>query len=119
MSVKELKQSCEEILLKELDEQCKGLCARKNPSVLRNNNFEDMVNFDWLSLLDELQNRCPFLLKVFHTITAKKKTQAELAPCIGMAFAILMMQRNHELSLVQRINTLIMTEGNAKKQVTR
>ncbi|XP_028418476.1 uncharacterized protein LOC114543852, partial [Dendronephthya gigantea] len=34
-----------------------------------------------------------------------------------MAYAILMIQRNHELSLVQRINTLIMAEGNAKKQL--
>ena len=117
MSIKELKQCCEEIVLKELDEQCKHLCSRKNPSVLRNNDFENMVNFDWLIILDELQNRCPFLLEVLNTVTTKKKPQSELAPRIGMVYAILMLQRNHELSLVQRINTLIMTEGNAKKQV--
>ena len=117
-SIKELKQTCEEILLKELDEHCKDICARKNPSVLRKNGFEEMVNFDWLNILDEIEKRCPFLLKVFNTITTKKKTQAELGPCICTAYATLMMQRNHELSLVQRINTLLMTEGNAKKQVT-
>ena len=118
MSIKELKQTCEEILLKELDEQCKDICTRKNSSVLRKNGFEEMVNFDWLNILDEIEKRCPFLLKVFNTITTKKKTQAELGPCICTAYATLMMQRNHELSLVQRINTLLMTEGNAKKQVT-
>ncbi|XP_028419195.1 uncharacterized protein LOC114544904 [Dendronephthya gigantea] len=117
MSIKEIKQACQEILLKELDEQCKELCLRKNPSVLRNNGFDDIVKFDWLNIVYELQKRCPFLLSVLNTVTAKKKTQSELAPCIGMAYAILMIQRNHELSLVQRINTLIMAEGNAKKQL--
>ena len=78
MSIKELKQTCEEILLKELDEQCKDICAQKNPSVLRKNGFEEMVNFDWLNILDEIQRRCPFLLKVFTQLQQKRKHKQTL-----------------------------------------
>ncbi len=87
--------------------------------MLQNNESENIVNFDWLIILDELQNRCPFLLEVLNTVTTKKKPQSELAPRIGIVYAILMLQRNHELSLVQRINTLIMTEGNPKNRSSK
>jgi hypothetical protein len=37
-----LKQEFNEILLKELQQQCANLCARSNPSVLRKNDFSGM-----------------------------------------------------------------------------
>ena len=73
----------------------------------RKNGFKEMVNSDWLNILDEIEKQCPFLLKVFNTITTKKKTQVELGPCICTTYATLM---------IQRINTLLMTQGNAKKK---
>ena len=47
-----------------------------------------------------------------------KEEVKDVGPRIGMCYAILMQTRNHELSLVQRINTVLMTNGGAKKQVT-
>ena len=50
MSIEESKQTCEEILLKEHDEQCKDICARKNPSVLQ----KKMVLKRWSTLIGSI-----------------------------------------------------------------
>lgn len=39
----------------------------------------------------------------------------DIAPRIGMCYAIMMQTRDQELSLVQRMNTILLAEGNARK----
>ena len=46
--------------------------------------------------------------------TAKEECD-EVMPRLGLCYAILMQTRNRELSLVQRLNTVLLTNGNAKK----
>ena len=115
-----LKQEFNEILLKELQQQCANLCARSNPSVLRKNDFSGMTEFDWQNLVLEMSSRCPLVFHVVRTVMNcySKEITNEIAPKFGLCYAIMMQTRNHELSLVQRLNTILLTEGNAKKKVT-
>ena len=103
-------------LLQDLDECCTELCKRKNPSVLRKNQYPNMVDFNWDALFEELRSRCPILLDVLATVASSKKKH-DVIPPLGLCYGILLQQRNHELSLIQRINTILLSEGNAKKQV--
>jgi len=41
----------------------------------------------------------------------------KMIPPLCLCYAVMMQQRNHELSLVQRINTILMSEGKATKKV--
>lgn len=75
-----------------------------------------MVDFSWDALFEELQSRCPILLDSMSTVVNSKK-KCDVIPPIGLCYGILMQQRNHELSLIQRINTILFSEGNAKKWV--
>jgi len=113
-----LKLQCKAKFLQELNEHCTSLTKRKQPSVLLQKDYPDMVAFDWNVLIKEMSSRCPLLLDIFLTVVQKNKTTLDsvLLP-MGLCYAILMQQRNHELSLVQRINTILLTEGKAKSQV--
>jgi hypothetical protein len=51
-------------LLNEIKQQCKKLCARSSPSVLRKNGFSGMTEFDWPNLISEMATNCPLLLDV-------------------------------------------------------
>lgn len=101
-----IKQQFIDKLLDEIKQQCKELCARSSPSVLRKNGFPGMTEFDWQKLVSEMSTNCPLLLDVMLAAMnhAPTKPIDDIAPRIGMCYAILMQTRNHELSLVQRMN---------------
>ena len=120
VSVNSLKQNVKDNLLHELDEECKHLCLRSEPSELRMNKFCDMVGFEWKKLSSEMSSRCPFLLDVHLIVMNKSKEElTQIIPRLGLCYAILMQTRNRELSLVQRLNTVLLTHGNAKKEVSK
>ena len=77
-----------------------------------------MINFSWDKLISEMSDRCPVLLDALLAATGYSKDEINnISPRIGLCYAILLQTRNHELSLLQRLNTVLMTHGNAKKQV--
>ena len=118
-SIDSLNRSFKENVLYELNKECKKLCTKNEPSELRKNCFNDMAAFDWKNLASEMSNRCPFLLDLLLTVMKKtKEDHTDILPRLGLCCSILMQTRNRELSLVQRLNTVLMTNGNAKKEVT-
>lgn len=102
-------------LLQQLDTDCTALCTKRNASLLRQKDYNDMVNLDWNKILNEMSCRCPILYDVLTTVVKKLENAV---PRICLCYGILMQQRNHEMSLIQRINTILLTEGNASKQVS-
>ena len=115
-SVPSLKTIFKANILQELNEKCTELCKKNTPSVLRKNQYPDMAGFDWNSILNEISQRCPLLLDVM-TTTIGSKLKPNTIPSICLCYGILMQKQNHDLSLIQRINTILLAEGNAKKQV--
>ncbi|XP_028394494.1 uncharacterized protein LOC114518688 [Dendronephthya gigantea] len=79
-----------------------------------------MAVFDWKKLVSEMSSRCPFLLDLLLVVMKKTKEDLhDILPRLGLCYSILMQTRNRELSLVQRLNTVLMTNGNAKKELFR
>jgi replication fork clamp-binding protein CrfC len=117
-SIDSLTRSFKENILHELDQECVKLCTKSEPSELRKNCFDDMAAFDWKKLASEMSSRCPFLLDLLLAVMKKTKEDLnDILPRLGLCYSILMQTRNRELSLVQRLNTVLMTNGNAKKEV--
>ena len=118
-SIDSLQRSFKESVLRELDKECIKLCTKSEPSELRKNSFENMAAFNWKKLALEMSNRCPFLLDFLLTVMKKKKEDQndDILPRLGLCYSILLQTRNRELSLVQPLNTVLMTNGNAKKEV--
>ena len=104
-SVPSLKTIFKANILQELNEKCTELCKKNTPSVLRKNQYPDMAGFDWNSILNEISQRCPLLLDVM-TTTIGSKLKPNTIPSICLCYGILMQKRNHDLSLIQRINTI-------------
>ena len=77
-----------------------------------------MTGFEWQKLFSEMSKR--FLLGVLLTVMNTAKEECDkVMPRLGLCYAILMQTRNRELSLVQRLNTVLLTNGNAKKEVCK
>ena len=98
--------------------QCENLGKTEKvgkPSVFKDN-YEALRTFSWLKVVEEGHKRCPdvidFILTIcapahWETVNKTKKGESRI-PAIGLAYAVMMLQSNQQLSLVQRMNTLVL-----------
>ena len=98
--------------------QCENLGKTEKvgkPSVFKDN-YEALRTFSWLKVVEEGHRRCPdvidFILTIcapahWETVNKTKKGESRI-PAIGLAYAVMMLQSNQQLSLVQRMNTLVL-----------
>ena len=109
-------------------EQCENLGKTKRgekPSVLKDKTCNALKTFSWFKILEEGQEKCPDILDFIVAICApshreqlnKSKKGETRVPAIGLAYALMVHQANQQLSLVQRMNTLILCHGHADKMV--
>lgn len=123
MGISSLRNAIKNVFLKEVDAQCTSLCARKSaqPSVLRvpGEHHKTLVEFRWNDILTEMKERAPDVLD-FMVATAVPKLKGndgrQIMP-ICTAYGILMNVRCRELSLIQKMNAILLGVGNATKRV--
>ena len=109
--------------------QCENLGKTEKggkPSVLKDKTYEALRTFSWLKVVEEGHRRCPDVIDFILTICApahretvnKTKKGESRIPAIGLAYAVMRHQSNQQLSLVQRMNTLVLCHGHAEKIVS-
>ena len=122
MDIPQLRKCLTILFLENINEKCKKLCAKSKgrPSLLRvsREKQKNLADFKWISLLNEMKDRVPDVLNILMAIATPqiKKDNSQVAP-LCTAFGILMHTRNRELSLVQKLNTVVIGSGNATKKV--
>ncbi|KAL9977662.1 hypothetical protein ACROYT_G015091 [Oculina patagonica] len=138
-----LRDAVRAVLLRDVDEQCKKLCKDTpstrsklnyteedgSPSPL--NNFamyldpnqsltvfvNSLENFTWESIVTEMKQRAPDVLDYLVAIAVPQKNQSgEHVPPLCTAYGILMNSRWKELSLIQKINGILLVFRNATKR---
>ena len=121
LSVDSIKGAIKLQLLKEIDGQCQSLCVRTRgePSILKNTSVESLESVDWCNVMKEMKDRAPDILDFIATVAAprlKKNVDGQVPP-VCMVYAMMMNQRWQELSLVQKIATIILGVGHSSKKV--
>lgn len=126
LSVPPLKNALKLLHLKELQEQSKSLCKRKeDPSVLRVGSkcYQQLVSFSWAKSLTEWQERAPDVLDTLSAIAvpdtylSSPKRADAIIPPLCTACSILLNTRNAELSLVQKMVSVVLGLGGCSKMV--
>ena len=94
-----------------------SMCSDSTNSILRSQSCHDLKEFTWSKLLLELAETAPILLTILQESTRTRRPRPNQAAVIGMCFSILLKHRFREMSLVQKILTLILHAGHSAKQV--
>ena len=110
------------LIAEEMSVSCQSLCKRKGKkSVLLDTTYKGLSEFAIEKIWEEIKDNHPFLLDIFNSISGKNidfdDTAAELKIKYCFVYGILVNCRWHELSLLQRINTILLIEGGCSKQV--
>ena len=85
--------------------------------MLRANDFHGLTNFTFGEVINEMKTYCPTFYQLLSAmIETDYGTERKEAASV-LIYAIIMFKRCHELSKIQRVNTLLLIEGGATMQV--
>ena len=96
---------------------CQKLCRRSDGSVLYGHSYQSLKDFSFDSVSNEIESNIPFLVNIMNAVCGQSFTTPDLRVKYGFIYSILMSERWHELSLLKRVNTVLIIEGGCTKKV--
>ncbi|XP_070537548.1 uncharacterized protein [Ptychodera flava] len=128
LKIRSLNFAIKKNLLIQLNSDCERLSKKdaSESSILRRKTPSDMKEFKWHGILREMKDEVPYLLDILVGVAVPVHREATNSSRCGDArmypistvYGILMQQRHRELSLLQRINTVILSAGKADSKHT-
>ena len=95
------------------------VARRSDPSVLRQRDYAGLSSESWMSdILKEMESRCPMLNKILCSLLESNIYPNKKKPGICLIYSTIMFLRCHELSRVQRINSMLLAQGHASVNVS-
>ena len=87
-------------------------------SVLRQRDYEGLSSLDFAEITEEMKVLCPATFNiVFAMIQFVNNENKRTAP-MALIYSIMMFKRCHKMSPVQRVNTVLLAEGNASQELS-
>lgn len=105
-----------EIVCKTINEEMKNMCRRSENSVLGKRGYEGLSDMTWQEIYVEIENKCPTTLQFLFTLV-NGNSEEKMTP-ICLLYSIPMFLRFPELSRLQRLNTILLTDGGVNKMVS-
>lgn len=83
-------------------------------------NYEGLCQEDWMTeVITEITTRCPTVAKILSTLLdCDLMNPGKKLPPVCLLYGIIMFLRCHELSRIQRINTVLLAQGKAVTNVS-
>ena len=105
--------------MKAADAELINVARRDPPSVLRKRSYGGLCQEDWMvEVTSELTSRCPVVAKILSCLfDCNLANPGKKLPPICLVYSIIMFLRCHELSRIQRINTVVLAQGKATTNV--
>lgn len=127
MEVESVQKAIIGIYSERISRECGILCQKlaDSPSCFRTIPVNQLDGFSWEAMLGELKDKAPILLDVLTTIVSfsdhrnKVKVGCKHNPGICTAVAVLLKERNRQMSGLQSILSMLMYVCHCEKQVIR
>ena len=116
-----------ELLMKELNDQCSHLCEKlRFNSILRQTSLDDLLKFTWQCLVDEWKTEAPLYWSFLQAVASpprprnKQKGLKESSryPSMCMGGAVLLKERNKDMSALHHLMGIYLYHGDLHKSVS-
>lgn len=106
-------------MLQKANEELIQVARRTEPSILRQRSYDGMSDEQWMSeVLKELSTRCPMVNNILSSLLEASIFPDKKRPALSLIYGVIMFLRCHELSMIQRINTVLLAQGQATVNVS-
>lgn len=106
-----------ETRLSKIDSELAEVAQRETKSVLRERGFPGLATFTFEEILSEMQTLCPKVFKILSLMFQLDLNAEKNTPPLVRVYRMAMFRRFLELSRIQRLNTVLLSDGNASKEV--
>jgi len=93
------------------------VARRVTKSVLRERGFTGMSTLNFEEVVKEIQSQCPKVYKILSQMVQLCINPDNKKAPLAVIYGIIMFKRCKELSLVQRVNTVLLNDGGASQEV--
>jgi hypothetical protein len=106
-------------ILRAANKELIEIARRSESSVLRQRSYCGMSAEGWMAeVLDELSTRCPVVFSILGGLLESSYHPEKKNPAMCLIYGIIMFLRCHELSRIQRINSVLLIQGQASVNVS-
>lgn len=99
-----------ETLLSKIDSELAQVAWRESKSVLRDRGFPGLATFTFEEILSEMHSLCPNVFKILSLMFQLDINQERNTPPLAPVYGMVMFRRFHELSRIQRLNTVLLSD---------
>ena len=104
-------------ILAVINDELRNVASTTTASVLRKRDFDGLSSFSLESMVDELKTLCPVVFRILsELIELSYNKEKKIAP-LCLVYGVVMFKRCHELSFLQRINTVLLADSDANMEV--
>lgn len=104
-------------LMNQVDRELVEVTRRGTNSVLRSRGYLGLSTLNLSEITKEIQTLCPTVFRVLsRMILLDQNPEKKTAP-LALLYGLIVFQRCHELSRIQRVNTALLTKGEASLEV--
>ena len=120
-----LRKAVEDRLCSDVNIECKRLCSKANPTLLRTATKDSVLNFSWRAIGQEILEKSPLFYRLLLASADPKSLSkssdpetTERYPGICTAAAVLLKNRDKGMSLVPYVISTILKVGRTSKRVS-
>ena len=110
-------------VVRQMQLQCEALVSTKFNSILRRKGKDDPLQFNWELVLQEWEKQAPIFFSFLKSaactpaVRSAQPIPTKAIPPVCMAGAILLKVRNQNMSVLQRIISMLLNAGHVSKKV--
>ena len=86
-------------------------------SILRERGYYGMSTLNFEEVVKEIQSQCPTVYQILSQMVQLCNDSDKKTAPLALIYGIIMFKRCKELSLVQRVNTVLLNDGGASQEV--
>ena len=90
---------------------------RETDSILKKRDFHGLSTWNFASVVEEMRRLCPTVYQILSTMLELEIDPEKRTPTLALIYGLIMFRRFHELSMFQRVNTLVLIDGKANQEV--
>ena len=100
-----------------MDVELRGVARRDTNSMLQNRSFDMLSNFSYEQIAEELKTMCPVTYNLLAGMLDLENYSEKKIAALSLIYGVIMFKRCKELSFIQRINTIILSDSGANTEV--
>ena len=97
-----------EMFLAKIDRELVQVARRESKSVLRDRGYPGLSSFTFEEILASMKSLCPTVFTILSTMIQLDLNQDKNTALLALIYGVVMFKRCHELSRVQRLNTVLL-----------